>query len=154
MIDEATQRSGELFDAGYHCAEAVLLAMAEALDIQSDLIPKMATGFSTGIATAGGQCGALSGAILGINLVSGRNSPQEPWHDNYAMVKKLVEKFEHQFRSRTCQVLVGCDLGTKEGRKVYDDNNLIQSCKVFTREAARMAMTLIVKSRSENMEPA
>ena len=34
MIDEATQRSGELFDAGYHCAEAVLLAMAEALDIQ------------------------------------------------------------------------------------------------------------------------
>ena len=44
MTDAVSQRIKELFDSGYYCAESVLLTVAEAYGIQSDLIPKIATG--------------------------------------------------------------------------------------------------------------
>jgi len=37
-------RSRQLFESGYYCAESVLLAVAESQGIKSDLIPKIATG--------------------------------------------------------------------------------------------------------------
>jgi len=77
MSEQATQRSLDLFRAGFFCAESVLLAIAERRGIQSDLIPRIATGFCSGISRTGGLCGAVSGAIMGINLVAGRNSPSE-----------------------------------------------------------------------------
>ena len=77
MCEQAPQRSLELFRSGYFCAESVLQAIAENQDIQSDLIPKIATGFCSGISRTGGMCGAVSGGIMGIGLVAGRNSPAE-----------------------------------------------------------------------------
>lgn len=55
----------------------MLSAVAEEKGIQSDLIPKIATVFCSGIARTSSQCGALSGAIIGINLLTGRNSTEE-----------------------------------------------------------------------------
>ena len=77
MSEQAPQRSLELFQSGFFCAESVLLAIAESQGIQSDLIPRIATGFCSGISRTGGMCGAVSGAIMGIGLVAGRNSPAE-----------------------------------------------------------------------------
>jgi len=64
MIDAAVQRSRELFESGLFCAESVLLAAAEALGVNSDLIPRIASGVCSGLARTGGLCGALSGALL------------------------------------------------------------------------------------------
>ena len=55
MNDRVSQRSRELFDSGYYCAESVLLAIAENQGIQSDLIPKIATGFCSGISRTCGM---------------------------------------------------------------------------------------------------
>jgi hypothetical protein len=57
MSEQASQRSLELFTSGYFYAESVLLAIAESRGIQSDLIPRRATGFCSGIARTGGMCG-------------------------------------------------------------------------------------------------
>ena len=69
MSNETSQRSRELFDSGFYCAESVLLAIAESQGIESDLIPRIATGFCSGIAAhrrdvRGGQRGN-HGNILG-----------------------------------------------------------------------------------------
>ena len=63
MSEQASQRSVELFRSGFFCAESVLQAIAESLDIRSDLIPRIATGFCSGVARTGGMCGAVSGAV-------------------------------------------------------------------------------------------
>ena len=42
------QRSEELFQSGWYCAESVLLAIAEAHGIESEIIPKIATAFCSG----------------------------------------------------------------------------------------------------------
>ena len=145
MSDQASQRSRELFKSGYFCAESVLLAIAESRGIQSDLIPKIATGFCSGISRTGGMCGAVSGAIMGINLVAGRSSPSESLEPSYALTQKLISQFERQFGSVNCRQLMGCDLATEAGQRTFMENNLMERCYQYAQEATRMAISLMVE---------
>lgn len=143
-MNKAAQRSGELFGSGsYCCAESVLLAIAEEAGIQSDPIPRIATGFCSGTARTCGTCGAVSGAILAINLVTGRDAPGESVESNYALVSKLLDTFEERFGSTNCRELTGCDLGTEEGQAAFTENNLLEQCRQFVQEAAGIASSLI-----------
>jgi C_GCAxxG_C_C family probable redox protein len=117
--------------------------VAESKNIQSELIPKIATGFCAGIARTCAMCGAVSGAIMAINLFYGRSLPDESVETSYIRVRKLISMFETKFGSTSCKQLTGCDLGTKEGLSTFMTNNLIEQCKNYTEEATRMAMSII-----------
>ena len=148
MSEQAPQRSLELFRSGFFCAESVLLAIAESQGIQSDLIPRIATGFCSGISRTGGMCGAVSGAIMGINLVTGRNSPAESLEINYALIQKLISRFESQYGSVICRQLIDCDLATEAGQRYFTDNQLMESCLQYAEGATSMAVSLIAEFRS------
>jgi C_GCAxxG_C_C family probable redox protein len=143
MNDQAPKRSRELFGTGYYCAESVLMAIAESRGIQTDLIPRIATGFCSGMARTGGQCGAVSGAMMGINLAAGRRSATESVDHNYALIQELMKRFEEQFGSTNCRVLLGCDLGTTEGQQAFQANNLIEHCFEYAEGATRIALSLL-----------
>jgi C_GCAxxG_C_C family probable redox protein len=145
MSEQASQRSLELFKSGYFCAESVLLAIAENQGIQSDLIPKIATGFCSGISRTGGMCGAVSGAIIGINLVAGRSSPSESVELSYALTQKLISHFERQYGTVNCRQLIGCDLATEEGQRYFLENHLLERCFQYAEDATRMAISLIAE---------
>jgi C_GCAxxG_C_C family probable redox protein len=147
MSEQASQRSRELFQSGFFCAESVLLAIAESQDIRSDLIPRIATGFCSGISRSGGMCGAISGAIMGINLVTGRNSPTESLEINYALVQKMIERFEKQYGSVNCCQLLGCDLATEAGQRYFLENHLMENCLQYAEGATSMALALIAEFR-------
>jgi C_GCAxxG_C_C family probable redox protein len=117
-------RSRELFDSGFYCAESVLLAVAESKGIESDLIPKIATGLCSGVSRTCGMCGAVSGGILAISLLTGRSSPRD-------------------FGTTNCRHLIDCDLGTEEGQKTFTDNNLVEQCKQYTEEATKMVLEVL-----------
>ena len=141
---QVAQRSEELFQQGFCCAESVLLALAESQGIKSELIPKIATGLCGGIARTGGVCGALSGGILGINLVAGRKSPDQSSDHNVCLVRDFLRKFEAKFETTNCERLIGCRLDTPEGQRFFKENGLREKkCRIFTREAAGMASRIL-----------
>ncbi len=143
LTEKTVGRCVELLDQGYFCAEAVLLAIAESKGIRSDLIPKIATGFSTGIGKTGGLCGALIGGILVINIFTGRSSAQESTRKNFGLVKQLINRFEKKYGSSDCKGLLGCDLGTLRGQYTFMVDDLFDKCTEYTEEATRITMTLI-----------
>jgi C_GCAxxG_C_C family probable redox protein len=145
MSEQASQRSQELFRSGFFCAESVLLAIAENRGIQSDLIPKIATGFCSGISRSGGLCGAVSGAIMGLNLVVGRSSPSESIEISYALTQKLISQFEKQVGSVNCRQLIGCDLATEAGQRYFLENHLMERCLQYAGEATRLAISLLAE---------
>jgi C_GCAxxG_C_C family probable redox protein len=145
MSEQVSQRSRELFEKGYYCAESVLLAMAESKGIQSDLIPKIATGFCSGVSRTGGMCGAVSGAIMGINLVAGRNLPSESVESSYTLAQQFISRFEKQHGSINCRELTGCDLATEEGQRMFNENHLIEGCQQYVGDATSMVMSLIAE---------
>jgi C_GCAxxG_C_C family probable redox protein len=141
--EKVAQRSEELFRSGLRCAESVLLAVTESKKIQSDLIPRIATGFCSGVARTGNICGAVSGGILAINIISGRNLSKQSTTKNYEQVKSLIKQFEKKFGSVNCSRLIGCDLDTTEGQKKFKKNKLFEKCCEFVSQATLLTLQII-----------
>ena len=144
-MKDVAARSRELFHSGYFCAESVLMAVAEHQGIESPLIPRIATGFCGGMSRTSGLCGALTGGIMGLNIVFGRDSAEGSRDRNYAVVAQYIKDFEKQFGSVHCSDLLGCDLSTAEGERTFKDKNLLAFCARITEEATSLVMRLIEK---------
>ncbi len=117
-MDKISQRAGEVFESGYYCAESVLLAVAESRGIESELIPRIATGFCGGMSRTCGTCGAVSGGVMAIGLCLGRTAPGESVAPAYSAVGKFSEKFKARFGSINCKDLTGCDLRYRSRAKL------------------------------------
>ena len=150
MSDPVVQRSRELFDGGFYCAESVLMALAEAQGIHDDAIPRIATGFCSGLSRTCGLCGALSGAIMALGLATGRSTPSTPVDQCYAATQKLLSQFEQRFGSTNCRGLTGCDLGTADGQQAFRANQVIERCQGYVEGAAEIALAILRK----NAQPA
>jgi len=144
-VNDIVDKASSYFKSGYNCAESTLLAIAkDALKVDSDLIPKIATGFGGGISRQGYVCGAASGAIMGLSLKYGRNSPEELRAHTYNPVVKFLKEFQKKFGSILCKELSGCDLSTIEGiRKFREENVHGQVCSHFVNGAIEIFMSLI-----------
>ncbi len=121
MADEG-ERVVKLCGAGFNCAEAVLTVLSNRMKKlgrdYSRLVPSVATGFGAGIGRDGGTCGALSGVVLALGLMAGRERAEdlEKKYKVYNLVERLIENFEGKFGSSCCRDLIGMDLGSKENR--------------------------------------
>ncbi len=149
--DEAKNNSMEaVFATGLFCAETVLSVVAKDYAVESSLIPGIATGLCSGMARTCGTCGALTGGILAINLVHGRANAEQSVENNYALVRQLLNRFEEEFESTNCAELLGCDLGTKEGQQTFAEAELVESCKLYTRQATAITRELLAGENSNS----
>jgi C_GCAxxG_C_C family probable redox protein len=139
-LERVAARSEALFRQGFYCAESVVMAIAEEHGIRSELIPRMATGFCGGVARTGGICGAVSGGVMAIGMVRGRDDEKKAVEDVYGVVRDFIARFELGFGSSNCCELIGCRLDTPDGQAYFRDNGLWDKCRVFTREATRLTM--------------
>ncbi len=137
------ENSRHLFDVGYFCAEAVLLAVSKHYGIESPLIPAIATGFCSGVSRTSGMCGALTGGILALNLVYGRDRELESVEQNYAAVQRLIKDFESTHGSTNCSELLGCHLSTPEGQQKFRERKLHEKCREYTVTATKLAVALV-----------
>jgi C_GCAxxG_C_C family probable redox protein len=139
-----TRKSAEdFFASGLFCAESVVLALAKAQGIESDLLPKVATAFCSGMARTCGTCGALTGAIMGISLGLGRSDASGTVQPSYTATQRLIQEFEQAFGARDCHVLLGCDLNTAEGQAHFRENRLGERCANYTSKATGIAARII-----------
>ena len=137
------QKGKELFSSGLYCAESVLKVIADEENIDSPLIPGIATGFCSGMSRTCNMCGALTGGILALNMVFGRNLSEESVEENYKAVQSLINMFENEFGTTNCQELLGCDLGSEKGQEEFNENNLHLKCREYTGKVAELAHEII-----------
>ena len=148
MAEEGSLPTSRAFwDEGYYCAESVLLAVAAEFGVASPLVPRIATGFCSGLARTGGMCGAVSGAIMGLGLATGREAPSDGLEECYAATTQLLAQFVGRFGATGCPELLGCDVRTAEGRRFYQENHLAERCRCFVEEATALALGLLEGKR-------
>ena len=120
-----------------------MLAVAQHQELQSDLIPRLATGFCSGMARTGGLCGAVSGGIMAIGMVLGRTAPTEDIDPCYQAVGEFQERFIEQFGTLSCMELTGVHLGTYEGQIEFQAKDQIKKCTDYVGEATRMVVEIV-----------
>jgi C_GCAxxG_C_C family probable redox protein len=114
------------FVSGYNCAQSVLFAFCDELNLDKDKALKIACGFGAGMGRKEEVCGAVTGGIMVINAKYGRgeNDTQKATEITYAKVRELMNQFSQKHGSYICrQLLNGCDLSNDEGHKIYLEND-------------------------------
>lgn len=111
-IATAENAAGEYFKQGLNCAECVFQSC---LDMQNLNLPKeviaLASGFGGGMGQTRNTCGAITGAILALSALKGRNpfekeTPKEriqQLQEVYIPFKEMVQEIEQQYGTLICR---------------------------------------------------
>lgn len=96
--------------------------MCQDYNINSDVIPRIASGFGGGIGNTGATCGAVVGAVMAIGLIKERGESLEDYMSLAKVVQEFRSRFEAEMNTINCRELTGLDL-TKE----IDSDQLMNS---------------------------
>ncbi|SDF48607.1 C-GCAxxG-C-C family (seleno)protein [Sporolituus thermophilus] len=114
-ITSARDRAGQNFKEGYNCAEAILRAFRDVLNLElSDAAIRIASGFGGGLGHAGCMCGALTASVMVISLLQGRVSKEESREPVYQTTREFHERFAAKFGATCCRVLNSHPFDTRE----------------------------------------
>jgi C_GCAxxG_C_C family probable redox protein len=116
------------FRGGYNCAQAVLSAHCEDLNLDRNTALRLACGFGAGMARRQDVCGAVSGGIIVLGLRHGRgvNDDRSATETTYARARDLMERFQQRHGTCVCRELLnGCNIATTEGQAAFKSDDLL-----------------------------
>lgn len=112
---EARNKAGNYFKEGYNCAEAVFLTYRELLAPEIDpSMVKLVTGFGGGVGESGCMCGALTGSVMALNMIKGRETNQLPRDEAYRLAWEFTDKFTEKYGVTCCRALNPHPFETRE----------------------------------------
>jgi C_GCAxxG_C_C family probable redox protein len=128
-------KARELREKGYNCAQSVACAFVDILPIDEVTLYKLSEGFGGGMGGNDGTCGALSGAIMVVSLLSSSGDVQNISKEKtYPLVKELYDSFVTITSSPICKELKGSTTGEP-----------LHPCNLCVEDAVRLTYSLIQK---------
>jgi C_GCAxxG_C_C family probable redox protein len=127
------------FRNNFSCSQAVFSTFAEPLGLEKSVALKISGAFGGGMARMAETCGAVTGSLMVIGLKYGKSRPddEDAKLKTYALSREFIERFKSRHSSLVCRELLGCDIGTTEGKLVFDENGYEETrCAKFVEDAA------------------
>ena len=112
-----SQKAKELFESGYNCSQAVLLAFADMFGMDFETAQKISATFGGGMGRMREVCGAVSGMLMVLGLATNEYAPSDTAKkaEQYKAVQQLANEFRKKNGSIICRDLLGL---TKSGEKI------------------------------------
>ncbi len=104
-----SEKAKVYFRDEYNCAQAVVAAFCDKINIDFDIAVKLASSFGGGVGRLREICGAVSGMSIIAGLLYGYHSP----HDisaktaHYKLIQQLAQEFKEEFGTIICRELLG-----------------------------------------------
>ena len=101
------ERANAYHDRGYNCCQSVLAAFSDRFDVPEETVLRIGLGFGGGAGT-GELCGAISGAIMTLDLIAVRDlsDPAAAKKKAVAGSRALQARFSEQFGALRCRELL------------------------------------------------
>lgn len=125
---------------------AVLKAVCQEfeIEIEDDIIRRIAFGFAGGLGNTGAVCGAVVGAVMAIGLKRGQADTMEEALRELAVAGEFRRRFEAEMETIGCRELTGVDLTTEEGLKQLMNSDIPQTvCFPAVAVAYRLVVDLL-----------
>lgn len=105
---ERGEKAKKLFMEGYNCAQAVVLAFDDVIDLDRDTAARLASPFGGGMGRLREVCGCVSGMAMVCGALKGYEDPKagKEKAELYAMIQKAAEKFKEENGSIVCRELL------------------------------------------------
>jgi len=131
----------DCFGQGFSCSQAILSTYGPELGLDREKALKVAGGFGGGMARMAETCGAVTGAFMVIGLKYGmtRLEDKEAKEKTYKLIQEFVKRFKVCNGTIICRELLGCDLSTSDGMRLFAEKDLIHTrCPKFIRDSAEI----------------
>ena len=149
----SSQKAKELFESGYNCSQAVLLAFADKFGMDFQTAQKISATFGGGMGRMREVCGAVSGMLMVLGLATNEYAPSDTAKkaEQYKAVQQLANEFRKKNGSIICRDLLGL---TKSGEKISvptpsertDEYYKKRPCALLVQDAAE-----IIENYLENL---
>ncbi|HAL63187.1 MAG TPA: hypothetical protein DCO93_01930 [Clostridiales bacterium] len=105
------EKAMELFESGYNCSQAVVLAFADLLGVDEKALARLTSSFGGGMGRLREVCGAVSGMFMVAGLLYGYDGAETGAKkaEHYARIQHLAERFSQDTGSIVCRELLGLD---------------------------------------------
>lgn len=153
--------------ASIHCAGNVLESVRKRTGIGNDRLERLSIVFDGGVGLKGVLCGALSGAILALNLLHGFNLRRMSYSSNlkkflvghinllrkesnrsmdtFSIGKQMADEFRKNAGSLECSTITGRTFENLEDFRAYIEGS--ESCQNLIRISADIAVKAIEETR-------
>ncbi len=126
-VEAAAENAAAYFGNGFHCAEAVVAAVLEEMEVEAEMATAHATAFGGGFGrTFTEACGALSGGLIVIGHLHGRKTPSDDWDTPAILGDTLRQRFLSDFATTHCATL----------RERFGDENQMKECRNIVKKVA------------------
>ena len=145
------QKVDHYMELSHHCAQSSFLALSEQFGLGNAEMVKALSPIP-GIAERGETCGAVSGALLALGLVFGKNniSDWQGYRDSLKPANEFCDRFEQELGSLRCRNIVKTEFGMELDLRKEDDLQKFQeagathTCSRVVRTAVRIAADIIL----------
>lgn len=139
-------------EISHNCAQSSFLALSEQFGLGNDDMVKALTPLP-GIAERGDTCGAVTGALLALGLVYGKNniSDWQGYRESLKPANEFCDRFEQELGSLMCRNIVKSEFGMELDLRKEDELQQFQQadathkCSRVVQTAVRIAADLILK---------
>jgi C_GCAxxG_C_C family probable redox protein len=145
-MSQTEENAITLFSSGLNCAQAVLTAYTDKLDIDKSLAINISCGFGGGMGRLQETCGAVTGAFMVLSIYNGKKYAENGIKKlmTYSMIQEFNRKFIARHGISNCRALLNCDLTTEEGLLYHQTNNLSEKvCEKCIRSSVQIINALI-----------
>ena len=126
-VEAVGEQAGAYFGNGYHCAEAVVRSVLDALGEDGKQVANLATAFGGGFGkTKEEACGAISGALMVVGYFFGRHEPGPDWQAAAEMGAEIRNEFLQNHGTTCCRTL--CDR--------FGDEAQMDQCREMVKDVA------------------
>jgi C_GCAxxG_C_C family probable redox protein len=154
MLD---QRVDQHMQRSHHCAQSSFLALKEQFGLDGDQVVKALTPMP-GLAERGESCGALTGPLMALGLVYGRNEYQmdnwEAYQSSLVPAGSFFDAFEKEFGTTTCHGVQEVKFGKcfhltdPEQLQEFQNAGATEYCSEVVRTAVGMAAEIMLEDKS------
>lgn len=143
----------------FGCSQTVLCALMETFGVGSPNVLRAATTFAGGVARRGNVCGSLSGGLIMIGLLTGRDDLEmfDQYQRGMKFADRLCKKFEAVYGSVVCKdiqkIKFGRSFNLLEAQEREQLHEAMQSnpdgCQAVARDAARWTAEIVTEILQE-----
>lgn len=122
-LPPAVALSLEYFRGGLYCSEAIFRAFNEVYQLGfPEKFYKISTAFGTGFGEAKCSCGSVTGGVMVLSLIAGRNNNFESERLSFTLVNELHNRFKEKHKAICCRVLTkSVEWGSAEHKILCED---------------------------------
>ncbi len=132
-----------LFKTECNCAQSVLLAFVEDLDINKETAKKVSSPFGGGIGRSGMICGAVSGALMVLGIKYGDKLSKD---NMYKQTREFLNMFKQEYGQIDCKLLTGFDLSIPEQSAEAGKQNIADNlCSNYIKKSVMMLERILTE---------